>query len=128
MENRPSLFDKASAAASRKDKPTARKLLDELIFFEPENEQAWLLLADVVDDLNEVSDCLQRVLAINPENTAAREKYDSLLRRHPNLARLDPALAAEYEKAQAAKKAAAKAARKAEKDRKKSRRESRQKS
>jgi hypothetical protein len=115
MENSQSLFSRASEAAASKDKPTARKLLDELIFFEPGNEEAWLLLSKVVDDLNEVSDCLQHVLGLNPSNQAARQKYDELLSRHPNLAKLDPAKAAEYEKARAAKKARAKAAKKAEK-------------
>jgi len=113
MEDKPSLFVKASEAAARKDKSTARKLLDELIFFEPGNEEAWLLLSKVVDDRNEVSDCLQHVLALNPNHQAAREKYDELLRHHPDLASLDPAKAADYQKAKAAKKAQAKAAKEA---------------
>jgi phage baseplate assembly protein W len=69
----------------------------------------------VVDDLNEVSDCLQHVLALNPGNQVARQKYEALLHRHPNLAALDPAKAGDYEKAKAAAKAAKKAAAKAEK-------------
>ena len=113
MENNPSLYAQANAAVGRKDKPTARKLLDELIFFEPGNEEAWLLLSKVVDDLNEVSDCLQHVLALNPNHAVARQKYDELLSRHPDLARLDPAKAADFEKAKAAKKAKARAAKKA---------------
>jgi hypothetical protein len=113
MGNSQALFSRASEAAAAKDKPIARKLLDELIFFEPDNEEAWLLLSKVVDDLNEVSDCLQHVLALNPNHQAARAKYDELLNRHPTLARLDPAKAADYEKAKAAKKAEAKAAKKA---------------
>ncbi len=115
MQDRQTLFTRASEALTRKDKPTARKLLDELIFFEPDNAEAWLLLSKVVDHLNEVSDCLQHVLALNPNHPVARQKYDELLRRHPNLARLDPAKAADYEKAKAAKKAEARAARKAKK-------------
>ena len=109
METNPSLYAQASAAAARKDKPAARKLLDRLIFNEPNNEQAWLLLADMVDDINEESDCLQHVLAINPLNPVAQQKYDSLLHHHPNLAKLDPAKAGDYEKARAAAKAAKKA-------------------
>ena len=119
METNPSLYAQASAAAARKDKPAARKLLDRLIFNEPNNEQAWLLLADMVDDINEESDCLQHVLAINPLNPVAQQKYDNLLHHHPNLSKLDPAKTGDYEKAKvaakAAKKAAAKAAKKAEK-------------
>jgi hypothetical protein len=115
MDNNKNLFDRASAAAAHKDKPAARKLLDELIFFEPGNEEAWLLLSKVVDDLNEVSDCLQHVLALNPNHPDARQKYDELLKRHPNLAKLDPVKAADYEKAKAAKKAEEKASKKAKK-------------
>ena len=76
MENHSSLYTQASAAAARKDKLAAKKLLDELIFHEPGNEQAWLLLADMVDNINEESDCLQHALAIDPENQVARQKYD----------------------------------------------------
>jgi hypothetical protein len=122
MENNLSLLAQAGAAAGRKDKLTARKLLDELVFYEPGNEQAWLLLAEMVDDLNEVTDCLQHALAINPHNQATRDKYENLLLRHPKLVELDPVKAAaakavrDAEKAGKAKKAkAARAAAKAEK-------------
>ena len=113
MENDQTLFSRASKAAASNDRPAARKLLDELIFFEPDNAEAWLLLSKVVDDLNEVSDCLQHVLALNPNHPVARQKYDVLLNHHPTLARLDPAKAADYEKAKAAKKAEARTAKKA---------------
>ena len=92
MENSPSLYAQASAAAGRGDKLAARRLLDELIINEPNNEQAWLLLAEVVDDLNEVSDCLQHALAIDPQNQAALHKYGQLLRQHQKLVELDPAI------------------------------------
>jgi len=95
------LYAQASQAAASGDKVAARSLLDELIFEQPDNEQAWLLLADMVEDLNEVYDCLQHVLAINPQNQAARQKLDALLKRVPELAELDP----DKEKAEAAKKA-----------------------
>ena len=95
------LYAQASQAAASGDKVTARSLLDELIFEQPDNEQAWLLLADMVEDLNEVYDCLQHVLAIDPHNQAARQKLEELLIRVPELADLDP----DKEKAEAAKKA-----------------------
>jgi len=118
MEDNPSLFARASEAVTRGDKLTARKLLDELVFNEPGNEQAWLLLAQLVDDQNEECDCLQHVLALNPKNTAAQQKYDDLLRRFPELAELDPvkvaAAKAEADKAEEAEVEAAK--KKAEED------------
>ena len=76
MEDSSSLYARASEAAERGDKLTAKNLLDELIFNEPNNEQAWLLLAGVVEDLNEVSDCLQHALAINPQDQVAQQKYE----------------------------------------------------
>jgi hypothetical protein len=116
MENSPSLYTRASEAVGRGDKLVARNLLDELVFNEPGNEQAWLLLAEVVDDLNEVCDCLQHVLAINPHNAAARQKYDDLLRRFPELEELDPvkAAAAKVETARIRAAEAAEAKKKAE--------------
>lgn len=94
------LYARASQAAASGDKTTARGWLDELIVDEPDNAQAWLLLADMVEDLNEVYDCLQHVLALNPQNQAARQKLEALLIRIPELAELDPA----KEQAEAAKK------------------------
>jgi len=101
------LYAQASAAAAGGDKVTAKNLLDELIFNEPDNEQAWLLLADIVEDLNEISDCLQHALAINPHDQVAQKKYADLLRRVPELAELDPAMVAAAKKAEEAKKEAA---------------------
>jgi len=49
MENSPSLYTRASEAVGRGDKLAAKNLLDELVFNEPGNEQAWLLLAEVVE-------------------------------------------------------------------------------
>jgi hypothetical protein len=118
MEDSPSLFTQASEAAARGDKLAAKNLLDELVFSEPNNGQAWLLLAEVVEDRNEECDCLQQALAINPQNAAAQQKYDDLLRHFPELAELDPvkvaAAKAEADKAQEAEVEATK--KKAEED------------
>jgi len=56
MDNSQSLFARASAAAGSGNKLTAERLLDELVVTDPDNEQVWLLLAKVFDDMNEVSD------------------------------------------------------------------------
>jgi predicted Zn-dependent protease len=107
MEDSPSFYDQAKNAAARGDKATAKTLLDELVFNEPENEPAWLLLADMVEDLNEVSDCLQHALALNPQDAVAQQKYADLLHRMPELAELDSAKAAAAKKADEDKKKAA---------------------
>ena len=80
MNDPQSLFAQAKAAVERGYKITARTLLDELVFKDPKNEEAWLLLVEVVENENERVDCLQQVLAINPENAAAKQKYDQLPR------------------------------------------------
>jgi len=68
MDDRQVIFEKAKAAMERGDKASAKTLLDELIFNEPDFEQAWLLLAEVVTDSNEKKDCLRQVYRINPNN------------------------------------------------------------
>jgi BMFP domain-containing protein YqiC len=102
MADSQDLYTRASAAAADGEKGTARDLLDELIVEQPDNEQAWLLQADMVEDSNEEYDCLQHVLAINPHNQAARQKLEALLIRVPELDDLNPA----KEQAEAAKKVA----------------------
>jgi predicted Zn-dependent protease len=102
MADNQSLYARASQAAAGGDKVTAKSLLDELIVDQPDNAPAWLLLADMVEDLNEVYDCLQQVLVIDPQNQAARQKLEALLIRIPELDELNPA----KEQAEAAKKVA----------------------
>jgi hypothetical protein len=70
MENSLSLFAQASEAAGRGDRLTARCLLYELIYFEPCNHQAWLLLSQVVEDPLEVEVCLRKAQPIGEDNPA----------------------------------------------------------
>jgi thioredoxin-like negative regulator of GroEL len=72
------LLAQAKQAIKTRDKAGARKILDILVMEDPHNEQAWMLLAGVVSHKNEKLDCLAQVLAINPENQAAKELYDKL--------------------------------------------------
>jgi len=50
------------------DKSTGERLLNDLLINEPENESAWIWLATCMDDLNKKIDCLQKAVAINPNN------------------------------------------------------------
>jgi len=61
----------AVQAIKSKDFPTARKILAAIIQQDPKNEQAWLFLTLCVDDPQKKLDCLQQVLAINPQNEHA---------------------------------------------------------
>lgn len=54
------------------DKTQGRKLLIESVRSNPQDEDAWLCLADVVEDTKQREECLERVLKINPQNERAR--------------------------------------------------------
>lgn len=65
-------------AARRGDRVTARRLLEEVIEVDENNEMAWIWLASSVTTVSERRTCLERVLQINPNNTRAREALDRL--------------------------------------------------
>lgn len=54
------------------DKSGARTLLNEAVQLDPSSEEAWLWLSRVVETNADWLHCLERVLAINPENAAAK--------------------------------------------------------
>lgn len=72
MHDPQAVLENAKAAIERGDKASAKTLLDELIFNEPDHEEAWLLLAEVVTDSNEIKDCLRQVYRINPNNPSKK--------------------------------------------------------
>jgi CheY-like chemotaxis protein len=61
------------AAARAKDIPTARRLLRAVVADDPNTEQGWIWLASVTDSPYEAMAHLNRALAINPNNTAAKK-------------------------------------------------------
>lgn len=65
---------KGVRAARRGYKDPARRLLAEVLQADPNNEEAWLWLARVTDAPEKRAECLQRVLAINPDNQWAAEQ------------------------------------------------------
>ncbi len=50
------------------DKRAGRQLLAQVLRAQPQNETAWLWMSNVVDTDEQRRDCLERVLAIDPEN------------------------------------------------------------
>src|SRR3990172_11804650 len=70
------LLNQASAAIQAKQFDQARALLMQHLRLNPRSEAGWLALASVMDDMDKAIDCLQRVLAINPNNATAREWLD----------------------------------------------------
>lgn len=74
------LLNQSIAALKAGRKAEARALLAQLLQQDSGNEQAWLWLSGAVDNDEERRHCLERVLALNPGNEAARR----------GLARLSP--------------------------------------
>jgi tetratricopeptide (TPR) repeat protein len=61
------------AAAKAGQRARARELLMGVVERDERNAAAWLWLSGVVDDLDERGICLENVLALDPENVAARK-------------------------------------------------------
>src|SRR5665213_638224 len=64
------------AAAKALKKGRARELLHIVVAAEPNNELAWMWLANIAESPAEAVTCLEKVLAINPDNDLARSTYE----------------------------------------------------
>jgi hypothetical protein len=67
----PDLLLLAMDAKQNGDIAQAKQLLAQALIQDPHNEGAWMLMSEVVDDVKLKRNCLQRVLLINPANSAA---------------------------------------------------------
>ena len=66
-------LQQAIAAIKVGDKAAGRRLLAKVIRNDPRNEAAWLWMSAVTDSDEQRRACLERVLAINPDNQNARQ-------------------------------------------------------
>jgi thioredoxin-like negative regulator of GroEL len=64
-------LNRAIEAARNGDFDTAMLLLQQVVEKDPENPQAWLWLAKVVEDEEDEKVCLQNVLELDPRNVEA---------------------------------------------------------
>jgi hypothetical protein len=87
------LLIQAMSAKQRGDLDRAKQLLSQAIVQNPHDEGAWMLMADVVDDVKLRRNCLERVLAINPANESANIALTKL-----NTSPLGPIVRGEREK------------------------------
>lgn len=71
-------IEQAKALAQQGNSQAAIASLSKLIQRDANNVEAWLALADVVEEPDRVEFCLQRVLSLDPGNVAAREKLSEL--------------------------------------------------
>ena len=72
------LFDQALAAARQGDLATARTVLKQLLKQEPQNIDAWLLGAQVVETNLDAIRCYERILKIDPNHAYAKQKLAQL--------------------------------------------------
>ncbi|OGN93813.1 MAG: hypothetical protein A2Z71_11695 [Chloroflexi bacterium RBG_13_50_21] len=87
------LLQEALSAEQRGDIALAKQLLSQALIQDPNNETAWMLMADAVDDVRLRRNCLERVLAINPYNFDASTALTKL-----NTSPLEPVTRGERDK------------------------------
>jgi tetratricopeptide (TPR) repeat protein len=92
MNDNPNLFGQAVAAAKQKDFATARTLLKQLFKQDPNNLDAWLLGAYVVESRADAIRCYEHALQIDPNHAYAKQKLAELLALPPETATVKPPL------------------------------------
>lgn len=69
-------LERARYAIQTGSKSTARQLLADVLRTNPRNVEAWLLMSSAVRDRDKQRECLLRVLALDPDNAAAKAGLD----------------------------------------------------
>ncbi len=87
QSNVPARLREGIDAAKRGDKIMARRLLQQVLTLDGDNEMALMWMASVVDSLNERRFFLERALSINPKHDRAREALRRLGVTEPELRR-----------------------------------------
>jgi len=70
--NKQELLKQADYTFQRGNRELAKKYISDILTDHPEDEQAWMLLARVVDEKERKVQCFERVLKINPKNEEAK--------------------------------------------------------
>ena len=70
----PNLFRAAEDAATRRDDATAYALLRRILLEHPTFVPAWISMSNIVTNVAQRRECLERALALDPENEVARER------------------------------------------------------
>ena len=63
------------------DRASGKRLLAQVLYADPQNVQAWLWMSEVADTDVQQRECLERVVAIAPQNQAARARLAQLKAR-----------------------------------------------
>ncbi|HMA33139.1 MAG TPA: hypothetical protein VKY74_01565 [Chloroflexia bacterium] len=80
------LLTKGKMAATSGQKDLAREYLGRVVQLEPQHEEAWLWLSGVANNLPMMKTCLERVLALNPQNTQAQEGMNWVRQKEAQIA------------------------------------------
>jgi hypothetical protein len=72
------LLNQAAAAIKAGDLVGGRKLLENVLETDPDNESAWLWMSAAVESDDERRHCLQQILRINPDSAQARLGLEKL--------------------------------------------------
>ncbi len=72
------MLEMARVAHTRGQPQQAVELIQRVLYTEPKNQQAWLLLAEVSPDPAQRTQALERVIAINPQNEAGLQAAAAL--------------------------------------------------
>jgi hypothetical protein len=78
VSGEPSHFRAAEQAARQGDREAAYQLMRQALLENPDYVPAWLSMSKLVDDLPRQRDCLERALALDPRNEAARDGIETL--------------------------------------------------
>jgi hypothetical protein len=78
MQDTKHLVEQAIEALMAGERPRAREILQMALKQDPRNEQGWLALSFAVDKPEHALECVQRVLALNPQHEKARERLEDL--------------------------------------------------
>jgi len=71
-------LNEALRLAKAGQKARAKALLAQLVKQEPRNARAWYLLSQVVEDREQIIFCLEKALALQPENIPLKERIERL--------------------------------------------------
>jgi hypothetical protein len=65
------ILQEALSAIQRGDMPLAKQLLSQAVIQDPSNDNAWMMMSKVAEDVKSKRNYLERALAINPNNVEA---------------------------------------------------------
>jgi hypothetical protein len=60
------------------DRAAGKRLLAQVLHADPRNVQAWLWMSEIADSNEQRRECLDRVIALDPQNQAARSRLAQL--------------------------------------------------